>query len=249
MTARPAASEAEALELLTGPGREVWDLMVVDLYLPDGSGLRLAEAVGLMEGLKPDVILTANEDLSRLAARVGELEVSRVLSKPLFPRSLAEAAGLALGLGDWPDMRAAWSGEDKKGEEVMSEVRGARILLAEDNEINQLVVTKLLKKVGVEVEIVGNGRLAVERVKEIDYDLVLMDIQMPEMDGLTASRTIRRLPGYEDEPVIVAMTAHAMSGDREQSLAVGMNDHITKPINLAELFGALSRWIVKDPAA
>ena len=163
------------------------------------------------------------------------------------PREIrAEAAGLAAGF------------------------RGARILLAEDNEVNQLVARKILEKAGLTVKIANNGREALAMIEAeagLDgdgvpfpderprpdhssaapgpgrgFDLVLMDIQMPEMDGLEAARHLRADPRYQDLP-IVAMTAHAMSGDRELSLEAGMNDHITKPINLSELFSTLARWL------
>ncbi|MDR2142268.1 MAG: PAS domain-containing protein [Deltaproteobacteria bacterium] len=120
--------------------------------------------------------------------------------------------------------------------------RGAKILLTEDNEVNQLVASRILTKAGLTVKIANNGREAVSLVQAEPFDLVLMDIQMPEMDGLTATRAIRELAGYERLP-IVAMTAHAMSGDRELSLAAGMNDHISKPINIMELYQTLLKWI------
>ena len=127
--------------------------------------------------------------------------------------------------------------------ELIKPIQGARILLTEDNEVNQLVASRILSKAGFEIDIANNGLEAVELVQRHQYDLVLMDIQMPEMDGLTATRAIRALPGCGELP-IVAMTAHAMSGDRELSLEAGMNDHVTKPINNVELFTALAKWIV-----
>ncbi|MDR1607896.1 MAG: PAS domain-containing protein [Deltaproteobacteria bacterium] len=125
--------------------------------------------------------------------------------------------------------------------EGLESVKGAKILLTEDNEVNQLVASRILAKAGFEVKIANNGLEAVSMVRAEPFDLVLMDIQMPEMDGLTATKTIRAIPGFERIP-IVAMTAHAMSGDRELSLAAGMNDHISKPINIQELYQALIKW-------
>jgi CheY-like chemotaxis protein len=119
---------------------------------------------------------------------------------------------------------------------------GARILLTEDNEVNQLVASRILNNAGFKVTIANNGLEAVNLVQKEPFELVLMDIQMPEMDGLTAAKTIRSLPGFDKIP-IVAMTAHAMSGDREMSLSAGMNDHVSKPINISELFQALIKWI------
>jgi len=126
----------------------------------------------------------------------------------------------------------------------LTPVRGAQVLLVEDNEINQDVARELLEKPGLVVTVASNGKEAVQAVEQRDFDIVLMDVQMPEMDGLEATRVIRKLgkPGISDLP-IVAMTAHAMAGDREKSLDAGMNDHLTKPIDPSELFRTLLEWI------
>jgi CheY-like chemotaxis protein len=126
--------------------------------------------------------------------------------------------------------------------ELLKRLKGAKILLAEDNEVNQLVASRILTNAGFQVKIAGNGWEAVKMIQEEDFDLVLMDIQMPEMDGLTATKAVRSMPKYATLP-IVAMTAHAMSGDKEMSIAAGMNDHVNKPINLQELYQALLKWI------
>ncbi|MDR1165319.1 MAG: PAS domain-containing protein [Deltaproteobacteria bacterium] len=126
--------------------------------------------------------------------------------------------------------------------ERLKALKGSRILLTEDNEVNQLVASRILSKAGFEVSIAGNGVEAVEMVQREKFDLVLMDIQMPEMDGITATKTIRGIAGFENLPII-AMTAHAMSGDRELSIASGMNDHVNKPINLQDLYQALLKWL------
>ncbi|MDR1656238.1 MAG: PAS domain-containing protein [Deltaproteobacteria bacterium] len=131
---------------------------------------------------------------------------------------------------------------DKNLKELIKTICGAKILLTEDNEVNQLVASRILLKAGFEIDIANNGLEAIELVQQNMYDLVLMDIQMPEMDGLSATRAIRNLPGLQNLP-IVAMTAHAMSGDRELSIEAGMNDHVSKPINISELFQTLLRWI------
>ncbi|MDR1964529.1 MAG: response regulator [Planctomycetaceae bacterium] len=126
--------------------------------------------------------------------------------------------------------------------ELPESIRGARILLAEDNRINQMVATEMLKMEGFNVDVASNGRIALEMLQNNHYDLVLMDIQMPEMDGLEATKAIRSDPKFNQLPIL-AMTAHAMTGDRELSLEAGMNDHITKPIDQALLFNALAKWI------
>ena len=128
--------------------------------------------------------------------------------------------------------------------EGMHRIRGARILLAEDNEINRQIAVELLEKAGMAVDVVTNGIEAVAAVDRSSYDLVFMDIQMPEMDGFTATREIRRLKKTDvAELPIIAMTAHAMAGDREKSLDAGMNDHVTKPIDPSLLLRTLLRWI------
>jgi CheY-like chemotaxis protein len=121
-------------------------------------------------------------------------------------------------------------------------IRGAHILLVEDNEINQQVAVEMLETAGLLVDVAFDGGEALAAVKNNTYDLVLMDIQMPEMDGIEATKWIRQFKTSEALP-IVAMTAHAMRGDREKSLAAGMQDHVTKPIDPRELFTTLVRWL------
>ncbi|SLM31349.1 PAS domain-containing protein (fragment) [Desulfamplus magnetovallimortis] len=121
---------------------------------------------------------------------------------------------------------------------------GAKALLVEDNHINQQIAVELLEEHGIDVTVASNGEEAIEMIKSNSFEIVLMDIQMPVMDGLTATRNIRRLQGshYRELPIL-AMTAHAMAGDRQKSLDAGMNDHLTKPIDPDALFDALVRWI------
>ena len=127
------------------------------------------------------------------------------------------------------------------------DLQGLRVLLAEDNEINQMIAEEFLERKGVLVTTVENGREALEALENKTFDVVLMDIQMPEMDGLTATSELRKNPRHQSLPVI-AMTAHAMVGDREVSLGSGMNDHITKPIDPDLLYAALRRWGRGTPA-
>jgi CheY-like chemotaxis protein/HPt (histidine-containing phosphotransfer) domain-containing protein len=127
---------------------------------------------------------------------------------------------------------------------ALQTVKGAYVLLAEDNAINQRVATEILANMGIRVETARNGLEAIEAVKAKRYDLVLMDIQMPEMDGYDATREIRKLPGLADLPII-AMTAHAMKGDREKCLAAGMNDYVSKPVEVEQLTATLADWLQK----
>jgi CheY-like chemotaxis protein len=120
--------------------------------------------------------------------------------------------------------------------------RHARVLIADDNRINQELATELLRLVDLQVEVADNGRIAVDMARRGGYDLILMDMQMPEMDGLEATRLIRTVPELDATP-IVAMTASAFGADRDACLAAGMNDHIGKPVNPAALYEKMLRWL------
>jgi len=124
----------------------------------------------------------------------------------------------------------------------MVNLRGLRLLLAEDNEINREVAEGLLTRAGISLQVVENGRQAMDALEHDDFDAVLMDLQMPEMGGLEATRLLRAIPRYQDLPII-AMTANAMADDRERCLQAGMNDHIAKPIDPVALYDTLARWV------
>jgi CheY-like chemotaxis protein len=131
--------------------------------------------------------------------------------------------------------------EAAQGENAYPELEGMRVLVAEDNLINQMIAEEILATVGIEVTVVNNGLEALEILRDQAFDLVLMDIQMPEMDGLTATARIRTDGRYAGMPIL-AMTANSLPEHREESLRSGMNDHLTKPINPQELFEALKYW-------
>ena len=161
------------------------------------------------------------------------------LAKAVPAEGREEAAEDSATSGTWgrPDS----AGGSPAGPADYSSLRGLRVLLAEDNEINQMIAVELLTAKGIIVDAVGTGKEALEALERNEYDLILMDIQMPEMDGLTATEHLRADPRYRSLPVI-AMTAHAMAGDREISIRSGMNDHITKPIDPQALYATLARW-------
>jgi CheY-like chemotaxis protein len=136
----------------------------------------------------------------------------------------------------------------------LSLLRGVRILLVEDNEINQIVAVELLRGLGLDVFIAGSGAEALRMMAQADYDAVLMDIQMPDMDGYQTTACIRSDPRFSIEKLpIIAITAHALAGDREKSLQAGLNDHVTKPIDETQLVNVLIRWVKprqrSEPAA
>jgi CheY-like chemotaxis protein len=145
-------------------------------------------------------------------------------------------------LGDAPTRVRQSVDAPSATQESLAHIKGARILLVEDNELNQEVAIELLRDAGFVVDLAVNGQVALDKVQAADYDVVLMDMQMPVMDGMTATRKIRELPHSQNLP-IVAMTANAMAADREACLAAGMNDHVAKPIEPQDLFASLLKWI------
>jgi len=142
--------------------------------------------------------------------------------------------------------RTASSQNEMSPEDIMDRVKGIQVLLVEDIPINQEVATEILNKAGIVAEIANNGKEAVDLLFENPekYDAVLMDVQMPGMDGFESSRIIRENDRFRELPII-AMTAHAMKGDREKCIKSGMNDYVSKPIDIDELFSTISKWIKK----
>ena len=222
-----------------------FDLLVTDWQMPPGmSGLELAQALQQMpEPARPHTILLtayAREGLSKEAARVG---VEYILAKPVNASLLFEAVIGVLQLE--ADSAAAAGGAPAPalaGATDLAAVCGARILLAEDNPLNQQIACELLENEGLVVEVANNGREALEMAGARRYDLILMDMQMPEMDGLAATRALRERFTSAQLPIL-AMTANASDHDRQLCAEAGMDAHISKPIDPPELYATLSRWL------
>jgi CheY-like chemotaxis protein len=233
MLPRDTESAAQALRWLEQDG--AFDLAVLDMHMPEMDGLTLA---GRMRELNAKLPLVLFSSLGRREAGDTERLFSAYLSKPLRQSQLFDTlAGLFVN-EDAPKPAAAQV--KPKVDEGMALRHPLRILLAEDNVVNQKLALRLLQQMGYRADLASNGVEAVESVGRQIYDVVLMDVQMPEMDGLEASRQItgRWKPGQR--PRIVAMTANAMQGDREACLASGMDDYITKPIRVDQLVEALN---------
>ncbi len=226
-------------------------LAIVDSALGDAAPFELAAAVRRDPRLRGTTLLfqhpmTTPFDPGRLSAAgfLGDLATPVRQSQLLDALMIATASsGLA---------PAAPSAAEPLPHPSTPRAGGLRVLVAEDNEINQIVAREMLTRAGCEVEVVGNGRLAVDAVRRATFDLVLMDCQMPELDGYDATREIRRLEqdrsrtGGRRLP-IVALTANAMQGDRERCLEAGMDDHVSKPIDPAQLFGVIDRVMRAGP--
>jgi signal transduction histidine kinase/CheY-like chemotaxis protein len=238
-----AGSGAEALERAAhGPA---YDVVVLDHRMPGMDGLTCARRLAAAPGRAPAAVLLTDASPHQTEPRVDSPAVAVVLSKPVTPHALLEACDEALGGGGRaaPAERPATA---PRGQDVWLD--HARLLLVEDNEINRELAAELLSRIGVRVDMACNGREALERLEAADYDAVLMDCQMPEMDGFEATQRLRQQPRWRDLPVI-AMTANAMLGDRERALAAGMNDHVAKPINVAHLYATIARWVRPRGAA
>jgi CheY-like chemotaxis protein len=190
---------------------------------------RPARQGGLRPACPPLVLLSSIGGLRCGEREAREIGLAAVVTKPVRQSALLDALLGALGEGSRaPAVRLPPSA-------VPRPTTGLSVLLAEDNPVNQMVARRLLEKLGCRTDVVDNGRDAVEAVERTRYDVVLMDIQMPVMDGFEASARIRHAETAEDRVPIIAMTAHAMQGDRERCLAAGMDGYVAKPVNLAAL--------------
>jgi two-component system, sensor histidine kinase and response regulator len=189
----------------------------------------------------PPIILTTSFSRDELLHSKKRDYLDGFLSKPVCQSMLFSEIMKVFGKGDTGNNKIKQY-EKGRDHEAIQGILGAKVLLVEDNTFNQQVACELLESNGLVVTVANNGREAIEEAKKSPFDLILMDIQMPEMDGMQATAELRKDPLLVDLPIL-AMTAHAMVEDREKSLAGGMNDHITKPIDPDKLFEALVKWI------
>jgi signal transduction histidine kinase/DNA-binding response OmpR family regulator/HPt (histidine-containing phosphotransfer) domain-containing protein len=244
--ARSAASGWETLLALASAAQagKPFDLVVMDWCLPGIDGVENSRRVKdyLTHSRVPAILLISASEQHQEVSSPIDPALDAFLLKPIQEPVLIETIAAILGAkmaGPISELR------DMPGQPP-PELSGRRVLLVEDNEINRDLATELLGDLGIYVTIAENGREGVERVLAEPFDLVLMDIQMPVMDGLTATRLIRAEERFRKLP-IVAMTAHAMSSDRDKSLAAGMNDHLTKPISPSRLMETLMQWMPVKP--
>jgi PAS domain S-box-containing protein len=223
---------AEALEAIRRGDQ--FDVAVLDMQMPEMDGLELAREIRRHrdERALPLVLLTS---IGHLAEARGASEFSAQLTKPVKSSQLYDALVRVLAAGPAPGF-----GADDDRAEASAAASVLRLLVAEDNAVNSQLALALLRKLGYHAEVVDNGRKVLDALERQTYDVVLMDVQMPELDGLEATREIRDRYG-SDGPRIIAMTANAMEGDRDECLAAGMDDYLSKPIRSDELSRALAR--------
>ena len=237
-----AGSGREACEMVTTSAQsDPFRCVLMDWKMPGMDGveaLRKITAAGFTEHAPAVILMSGSVDGDLEQVRAGKAGAAGFLSKPVSVSALLEVMIRVFA----PDQLAE-AGVGKDVVEKERNLHGARVLLVEDNEINQQVAIELLKVVGVEIVLASNGREAIEKLTPPSqrFDMVLMDIQMPEMDGYEATRRIREQPWGADLPII-AMTAHAMDEERQKAIEAGMNSHISKPIDPEAMYVTMSKF-------
>jgi len=239
------AANGDEIFALMDRAEKPYDLMVLDYMMPGMKGLDIARKVKteLKPAVDPHIILVSAFSSGDVMEKPGGEFIDQFLAKPVSPSHLFDAIMVAFGVKTEGTRRASKSREFDLS--TLRPVQGASILLVEDNEINQQVASEILEQAGFFVDIANHGQEALDQLDGQSYDCVLMDVQMPVMDGFTATKKIREQERFRDLPVL-AMTANATIEDQERSLQAGMNEHIAKPINPHILFAALLKWIAHE---
>lgn len=240
-----ASSGKEALRIIEATNAEntPYDLVLMDWMMPDLDGIEVSYRIKNNENMSkvPAILMVTAYDMEAAKQNEKIWSIDGFLTKPVKHSLLFDTIMKIFG-GGFKERNSEHTAENKPYLILLESIAGAEVLLVEDNEINQLVACEMLEKTGVKITIAGNGLEALATLEEKEFDLVLMDIHMPELDGLEATMRIRSQDNYKNLP-IVAMTANAMAEDREISLSAGMNDHITKPIDPEILMKTLIKWI------
>ena len=236
------SSKSALVELKAAAETQPYDLVLLDWKMLGMDGIETAKRIKENPGLphKPAIIMITAFSREEAFKNVDKSNLDAFLSKPITLSTLFDTI-----MQVFEKPVAPTSPPSQKQTSISANIntlKGARILLVEDNVINQRVALENMTNEGLLVEVANDGEEAVAMVAKGNFDAVLMDIQMPEMDGFEATRLIRQKIQYDELPII-ALTAHAMSGDREDCLAAGMNDYVTKPIDIEKLFNTLKQWL------
>lgn len=244
-----ADSGDAALALLEeADSQDPYKLVLMNWKMPEMDGIKTTRAMQSNNKLSevPTVIMVTAYGREEASQNATGVTINSFLTKPVTPSSLLNA--IMLAMGHEPDFDTTVSSRQEMINDAVAKLRGARILLVEDNEINQDLALELLTSNGMSVVLANDGQEALDIAATSELDGILMDCQMPVMDGYEATRRLRRQERFKELPIL-AMTANAMSGDREKVIDAGMNDHIPKPINVQNMFAVMSRWITPaEPA-
>lgn len=234
-------SGLEALKLLEQK-KVYYKLVLIDWKMPEMDGFETIRAFQADKEMKEilTVIMITTYDRDEVKALSKGLDIRGFLTKPVTPSMLLD--GIMRAMGKKVSKKTTFSHREQEVTNDIAKLSGARILLVEDNEINQDLAIELLTSVEMDVVLAKNGQEALNILQEEKFDGVLMDIQMPIMDGYTATKQLRLQEQFKELPIL-AMTANAIVGDREKALDAGMNDHIPKPFHPNQLFSTMSRWI------
>jgi signal transduction histidine kinase/CheY-like chemotaxis protein len=243
-----ASGEEGITELEAANEDKPFELVIMDWQMPGMDGIEASKQIKNHTGLSkiPPIIMVTAYGREEVMQQAEEIGLEGFLLKPVNPSMLFDT--IMQAFGEAVPETSRFAQRQEKEAEALKHIRGAYVLLVEDNEINQQVAKEILEGVGLNVTLANDGQEAVNAVKESNYDAVLMDIQMPVMDGYTATKAIRKWEGGmrnkgEAQIPIIAMTAHAMAGDEDKSLKAGMNGHVAKPIDPDQLFSTLQKWI------
>jgi two-component system, sensor histidine kinase and response regulator len=229
-----AASGVEALNVLAGDDH--FDLILTDMQMPFMDGIRLAQSIREHQAHVPIILLSSvGDEYKKNHTQL----FSAVMTKPIKQQLLYKH--IFAGLQHQGRLTIDGRQGPSRLPEDLSTTFPLEILVAEDNEINQQVILYILQKIGYAPTIVANGQEAIDAATDTPYDIIFMDLQMPEVDGLEATRLIRGNKTMH-QPVIIALTANTMEGDEEECLLAGMNDYLGKPVKLEELLGKLRKW-------
>jgi len=241
MLPRDTEFPKEALEWIKRG--DLFDLALLDMQMPEMDGLTLANEIRRYRDARtlPLMMLTS---LGRREAGAEVAQFAAYLTKPIKLSHLFDSVMSIFSKSTAPTAPVADA--PRQLDASLSARLPLRLLLVEDHPVNQKLALQVLRKMGYQADLAGNGVEAVQAVERQPYDLVLMDVQMPEMDGLEATRCICQRWAAGERPRIIAMTANAMQGDREECLAAGMDDYISKPIKIKELQSVLERWGAKN---
>ena len=233
-----ASSGAEALSWIKAG--DSYDFAILDMQMPDMDGVMLAAELRKFHNVEdfPLILFSSFGGLENIPE---DIEFSARLSKPIKPSLLYNAIANVMKHQVDLTHTIPVSTEEPTFDKLMADQHPLHILLAEDNMINQKVALRILEKLGYRADVAANGLEVMQALERQHYDLVLMDIQMPEMDGVEATRRINESYADSSRPRIVAMTAHAMEGDRERYLNIGMDDYVSKPVRVEQLVAALKR--------